>query len=76
MVKVKMVKGKLKMVKTDLRFSGMPMTSSTGIFEMITSYQGLWPSFITLVLNKDLSIRLNLCDYRSLNINEKIILED
>ena len=35
--------GKVKTIKTDLRFKGMTMTSSTDILDVITSHKGLWP---------------------------------
>ena len=64
------------MMKTDLRFLGMTMTSSTDIFDVITSHQHLWPLLLTLVTNSDVNIRLYLSEHRSLNINKKVILED
>ena len=54
----------------------MTMTSSTDIFDVITSHQRLWPLLLTLVPNIDVNIRLDLSEHRSLNINEKVILED
>ena len=52
------------------------MTSSTDIFDLITSHQRLWPLLLTLVPNIDVNIRLDLSEHRSLNMNEKVILED
>ena len=52
------------------------MTSSTDIFDVITSHQHLWALLPTLVPNIDVNIRLDLSEHRSLNINEKVILED
>ena len=54
----------------------MTMTSSTDIFNVITSHQCFWPLLLNLVPNIDVSIRLDLSEHRSLNINEKVILED
>ena len=53
----------------------MTMTSSGDIFDMITSHQSLWPLFLNIVPNTDVNIRLELSEHRSLNINEKVILE-
>ena len=52
----------------------MTMMSSTYIFDLITSHQHLWPLFLALVPNIDVSIILDLGENRSLNINEKIII--
>ena len=52
------------------------MTSSTEILDVITSHKSLWPLLLTLVPNIDVNIILNLNEHRSLNINEKVILED
>ena len=54
----------------------MTMTSSTGIFDVITSHQRLWLLFLTIVPNTDVNIRLDLSEHRLLNTNEKFILED
>ena len=52
------------------------MTSSTDIFDVIISHQRLWPLLLTLVPNSDVNIRLDLSEQGSLNMNEKVILED
>ena len=59
------------------------MTSSNDILDEITRHKRLWPLLltavpllITLVPNKDVNIILNLNGHRSLNINEKVILEN
>ena len=52
------------------------MTSSTDIFDVITSHQSLCPLFLTIVPNIDLNIRLDLSEHRSLNMNKKVILKD
>ena len=52
------------------------MTSSTDIFDVITSQQRLWPLLLTLVPNTDVKVSLDLSEHRSLNINEKVILEN
>ena len=49
--------------------------SSTEIFDVIMSHQSLWPLFLTIVPSIELNIRLDLSDHRSLNIDEKVILE-
>ena len=54
----------------------MTMTSSTEIFDVIMSHQRFWMLFLTIVSNTDVNIRLDLNEHRSLNINEKFILED
>ena len=54
----------------------MTMTSPTDILDVITSNKHLWPLLLTLVPNTDENIILNLGEHRSLNINEKVILED
>ena len=38
----------------------MTMTSSSDIFDVITSHQRLWPLLLTLVPNTDMDIRLDL----------------
>ena len=51
------------------------MTSSTDIFDVITSHQRLWMVLLPLVPNIDVNIRLDISEHRSLNINKKVILE-
>ena len=59
------------------------MTSSNDILDEITRHKRLWQLLLTAVLlllnlvpNIDVNIILDLNGHRSLNINEKIILEN
>ena len=53
----------------------MTMTPSTDILDVLTTQKRLWSLLLILVPNTDVNIILKLSEYRSLNINEKVILE-